>query len=137
MQHDPIIWGVIGPENGGFCSFRRRLPQVPIIFCRNEYNVTGLCNQRTCPLANSRYATVRERKGVCYLNVKTIERSHTPSKQWEQIELSRDYMTALKQIDEHLLWWPTWYIHKCKLRLTKIHQFLIRSRKIALSVQLR
>eukprot|EP01084_Bolivina_argentea_P089456 161412_1 len=135
MQHDTVIWQVISPSYGGFCSFRRRMPNTPQRFCKNAYNVLGICNQLACPLANSRYSTVREHKGQCYLMIKTIERSHTPSKQWEKIKLSTDYMTALKQIDEHLLWWPKWYIHKCKLRLTKIHQFIIRSRKLALSIQ--
>jgi protein MAK16 len=130
MQNDETIWSCIGPS--GFCSFKVKTKQPPKVFCKNEYNVTGVCSRVTCPLANSNYATIQEKEGICYLYIKTVERAHLPRDLWEKVKLDANFGEALRQIEENLEYWPTHMINRCKQRLTRIRQTLTRMRKLAL-----
>ncbi len=135
MQHDEMIWQVI---NHQFCSYKSTLTKSKgpnrdkRQFCKHPYSTTGVCNRSSCPLANSKYATIREENGRIHLYIKTVERAHSPKNLWEKIYLSRNYAKALQQLDEHLVYFPKAQIHRNKQRLTKIHQYLLRMRKLKL-----
>ncbi len=214
MQNDEVIWQVI---NQNFCSFKVKYGLVLYCidlpcyqsdmqlgawdgrtlkqnFCKNEHNITGLCNRQSCPLANSRYATVIEKDGVYFLPFQSravvsfdsdTHRLALPARQvrftctWKlsnvltllctcgksssyQIIIARRYnrlmsscrycrfsrrrpsiVSSLSCTDccvypcAHTAqqYWPKFLIHKSKQRLTKITQFLMKMRKIKLSVQ--
>lgn len=67
-----------------------------------------------------------------HLYIKTVERAHSPKNLWEKIYLSRNYAKAMGQLEEHLAYFPKAQVHRNKQRLTKIHQYLLRMRKLKL-----
>eukprot|EP00170_Pyropia_yezoensis_P002840 contig_11961_g2846 len=125
MQHDEVIWTTL---NQHFCAFKVTTDRAT--FCRQKYNVSGLCNRSSCPLANSRYGTILDRGGTLVLHIKTIERAHSPKNLWQRLKLSKSYTKALAQIDAAMAHWPPFLIHKAKQRLTKMTQYNLRKRKL-------
>jgi protein MAK16 len=63
--------------------------------------------------------------------MKTIERAHMPNRWWERIKLPSNYAKALEMLDDRLIYWPKFLVHKCKQRLTRLTQVEIRMKRLA------
>lgn len=130
MNNDDVIWQII---NRSFCSYMVKTKTGK--FCRNDNNVTGLCNRHSCPLANSQYATVKEKDGVIHLFLKEPERVPYPGKQWERVKLSQNKTQALAQIKKHMAYWDNWIVTRVKQRFFRIRDNLKNMRRLALMRQ--
>lgn len=91
-----------------------------------------MCSRQSCPLANARYATIKNVEGKLYLYMKTAERAHMPAKLWERVKLLKNFAKALEQVDHHLQYWQTFLINKCKQRLTRLTQVAVTEKRLAM-----
>ena len=130
LPGEALIWQSL---NHSFCSYKSKVDTHN--FCRHEMNVTGLCNKSACPLANNRYATIREEQGRCFLYEKEPDKLRCPAKMWKKTLLPKNYAKALAIVSAELEYYPKFLQHRTKQRLTRIHQYLIRMRKFALQTR--
>ena len=92
---DEITWNIIGRK--GFCSFKYFSKNQ--YFCKNDLNITGFCSKQSCPISNSKYATVIEKNGEIYLYIKDRLNLRFPDKLWKKFILSRNFMKSLQELD--------------------------------------
>lgn len=129
QQSDEIVWNVLGSN---FCSYKMKTRE-SFTFCRNPYNVTGQCDRKSCPLANSKYATVREIEGKLILFTRNRNKNlqHCPSKMWESVELPNDdFEECCKVIEKKLKKYSNFLSEKCKIRAGKYVESRMRREAI-------
>ncbi|KAG0440005.1 Protein mak16 [Dictyocoela muelleri] len=115
---DENIWKMIGGDKN-YCTYKLKTDTISL--CKNKYNVTGICDRISCPLANSKYATIKEENGKIFALLKEPERNNTPSNRYEKIEI-----IDFNQIDEILKYFNKDIIHRCKQRYVKLIKCLER-----------
>ncbi|KAF6165280.1 hypothetical protein GIB67_042696 [Kingdonia uniflora] len=131
QQQDDDIWQIIG---NNYCTFRDKEVNGNKL-CRNPYNVTGKCNRKSCPLANSRYATIKKDDAITiqlgsiinsFRNLlfvyKNYRKGSYANKIMGRVKLPGNYEKALVIINKHLMYWPKFSLLKTKQRLMNMTQ---------------
>lgn len=130
MQNDDLTWEVVKKV----CAFRQQR-KAQTRFCRHPMNVDALCRRQSCPLANSQYATVIDRKkGLC-LYIRYPEKVYTPRYQWKRVPLSKNIIEAGQTIEDELCFWPEFFKRKCRRRLLRFDEIANNKRTMKLYVR--
>lgn len=123
---DKKIWDTIGGKKQ--CSFKIHTKTAQV--CKNKYNLTGLCDEFSCPLANPEYATIRLIDQEIFLYVKNSEKLDKPAEVWEETNLGYDYTAALKTLEEKLKDYDENTLKRCKQKMTYFFECLVRMNEI-------
>ena len=129
-QPDDLIWSILNEQ---FCSFKvKTRPPEQQALCRNENNLTGLCNKSSCPLANSNYATIRRDGEKLALCVKRPEYQHEPRKLWEKIYLSDTKTDKAKAVILKALEGQSPFVRdKCLARYDRLVEIKLKETQLA------
>uniref|UniRef100_A0A7S0VWZ0 Ribosomal eL28/Mak16 domain-containing protein n=1 Tax=Hemiselmis tepida TaxID=464990 RepID=A0A7S0VWZ0_9CRYP len=123
-ENNDLVWDIIGENQ--FCCFKKKT--IVKNFCKHEFNITGLCSRQSCPLANSKYATIIQQEGIFFLVQKDEKNLNFPNKIWKKIALSRNFGKAIQEINLNLAFWPKFFLYFAKLKLTRLTQIFLRFR---------
>jgi len=77
---DQVIWSLIGEKE--FCSYKFFTSLG--FLCKNSLNLTNLCSKQSCPISNSKYATIVEKSGIFFLFKKEKKNLNFPNKMWKK-----------------------------------------------------
>ncbi|KAG9393941.1 Mak16 protein [Carpediemonas membranifera] len=127
---DEVIWNVL---KHSFCSHMVKTKKQTL--CRYRYNVSGVCDRKSCTLANAEYATILEEKGKLILFVKAAERAYNPADMWEQTELSTDLEEAKQQITTEAGHLDQYIIDNLHNRFERLTAMLKRMKSLKNKVQ--
>ena len=127
MTTDDNLWSIIGDEKN--CRFKFKTKNKN--FCTNKLNPSGVCEKTSCPLVNSKHASVFKKGKRLFLATKELEGKHRLVRnlnqdfvKWE-IPLDNE-QTALKFIKEKLEDFDTLAATACVNKFKLLKNYLFR-----------